>query len=247
MAALEQLLPRVHHLRLGRINCYLITGPSPVVVDCGLPAHADRVLDAMDRIGIQRSRLAAILLTHRHLDHAGGAARLSAATGARVVIHTADHPALVGAERLSPLRGHLDLALGPLVSFFDRRVFRFRPCPRAEAAPDGWEELGVRLIHLPGHTPGHSAYLHLQSGAVLCGDAAMTSEVDSPDRPLERGGQPAGRRIPRLPSRLFSLDPGAVRRSLYRLADLDAPVYCFGHGPPLFNGSPALRRLAAEG
>jgi glyoxylase-like metal-dependent hydrolase (beta-lactamase superfamily II) len=228
MATLEQVLPRIHRLRLGRINCYLITGPSPVVVDCGLPAHADRVLDAMPRVGIERTRLAAILLTHRHLDHAGGAAKVSAATGARVVIHAADHAAIVGAERLSPLRGRLDLTLGPLVSFFDRRVFRFRPCPRAEAAPDGWEELGVRLIHLPGHTPGHSAFLHLESGAVLCGDAAMSGEHG-----------------PRLPSRLFSLDPDAVRRSLHRLAGLDAPVYCFGHGPPLLSGSPALRHLAA--
>jgi glyoxylase-like metal-dependent hydrolase (beta-lactamase superfamily II) len=169
-----------------------------------------------------------ILLTHRHLDHAGSADSLRRRCQAEVVIHTADAAAVEGRQRLSPARGALGLLVEPLIAVLDHRVFGYRPC-QVTPVEDGWREHGLQLIHLPGHTPGNSGYLHAASGVVFCGDAAINTSAG-----------------PKHPSKLFSLDPVQVRRSQLVLADLDAEIYCFGHGPPLPRGAAALRRLATE-
>jgi len=219
----QQLTEQIHQIRLGRINCYLVEDHRrAVLIDTGLPAHAPHLLRLL---GERDIALAAILLTHRHLDHTGSAAALAAATGATVVIHEADAAAVQGHERLSPLRGVLNLALGPLVALLDRRVFRFQPCP-VTSVKEGWQGHGLRLVHLPGHTPGHSGYVHEASGVILAGDAAIGAASD---------------RV-RPPSRLFTLDRAAACRSQLRLAMLRAPIYGFGHGPALLDCA-ALERL----
>ena len=226
---LDRVTDDIFRIVLGRTNAYLVLDRpdrSAVLVDTGLPVHGRRVLDALARLELAPERLRAILLTHRHLDHCGSAAALHRHSGAPVVAHEADAPGVQGTERSSPLRGVLDWTLGPLVALLDRRILRFEPC---EVLPvrQGWADLGFRLVHLPGHTPGSSGFVHTRSGVVLCGDAAVN--------PGGHLGQP---------SRPFTLDPRSARRSQLVLAELDAPVYCFGHGTPLLRGGPALRRLA---
>jgi glyoxylase-like metal-dependent hydrolase (beta-lactamase superfamily II) len=228
--ALEQVTDDVFRIVLGRTNAYLVLdrpADSAVLVDTGLPVHGGRILEALTRLGLEPGQLRAILLTHRHLDHCGSAAALRRQSGAPVVVHEADAPGVQGEERLSPLRGALNWTLGPLVTLLDRRILRFEPC-EVLPAREGWSDHGFRLVHLPGHTPGSSGFVHERSGVVFCGDAAV--------HPRGQLGQP---------SRLFSLDPQRARRSQLVLAELDAPVYCFGHGTPLVSGGPALRRLAA--
>jgi glyoxylase-like metal-dependent hydrolase (beta-lactamase superfamily II) len=230
-AVLEQVTDDIVRIALGRTNAYLVldrADGSAVLVDTGLPVHGPRVLAALAELGVAPERLRAILLTHRHLDHCGSAAALRRRSGAPVVIHEADAPGVRGAERSSPLRGALDWTLGPLVALLDRRILRFEPCDVVPAR-HGWSDLGFTLLHLPGHTPGSSGFVHGRSGVVFCGDAAVN--------PGGRLGQP---------SRPFTLDPRSARRSQLVLAELDAPVYCFGHGTPLLAGGAALRRLAAE-
>jgi glyoxylase-like metal-dependent hydrolase (beta-lactamase superfamily II) len=229
---IEHVEGGVQRLALGRVNAYLVPGPQDgwVLVDCGLPAHAPAIERAVRRLGGDPRRLRRILLTHRHLDHAGSAAALSRLSGAPVHVHHADAAAVQGRERLSPTIGTVTGRLvGGLVSLSDRYVFRYDPC-QARPEGDGFEVDGLRLVHLPGHTPGHSGYLHLESGVLLAGDAASNS----------RG------RL-RRPSHLFSLDPGQVGRSLERLAGLRAAVYCFGHGRPLRDGADGLLGLARAG
>jgi glyoxylase-like metal-dependent hydrolase (beta-lactamase superfamily II) len=65
--------PNVSPLTLTGTNTYLVGEPA-FVVDPGPddPAHIERVLEAIER----RGRLAGIVLTHRHLDHAGAVSAL---------------------------------------------------------------------------------------------------------------------------------------------------------------------------
>lgn len=223
----------VYRLRLGRTNGYLVLhGSSAILVDSGLPTHLPAITGLLAEVGLAVEDLDLILLTHRHLDHAGSAEALRIRSGAPVVVHRADAEAVQGRQTLSPVRSPFGLALDPLVSVLDHRVFGFRPCADVIGAEEGWRHRrhgDFVLVHLPGHTPGHSGWYYEPAGVVFCGDAAMNSANHL------RG-----------PSRLFSLDPVQVRRSLGKLADLEAEVYCFGHGPPLFRGSAALRRLSQQ-
>jgi glyoxylase-like metal-dependent hydrolase (beta-lactamase superfamily II) len=121
-----------------------------------------------------------------------------------------------GDEPLSPMRGGWRL-LQPLVAFSDRRIFRYRPVP-VRAVTDGHRLGELELLALPGHTAGHCGYWLPRRRVVFAGDASRAAS--SP----------------------FSFDRAAVRRSLDKLAELDAELYCFGHGPPL-RGPGLLRQL----
>jgi glyoxylase-like metal-dependent hydrolase (beta-lactamase superfamily II) len=229
----EMVTKGVYRFKLGRTNSYLVLhGSSVVLVDTGLPTHVHSIVGMLEELGLPVSALDLILLTHRHLDHSGSAEALRLWSGAPVVIHRSDADAVQGRQRLSPVRGPLGLALNPLVATLDRRVFRFQPCTEVLAVDDGWRHAEPELesfvlVHLPGHTPGHSGWYFEPGGVVFCGDAAMNV-----------GNRLSG------PSRVFSMEPRRVRRSQRRLAEMEADIYCFGHGPPLFRGAEALRRLS---
>lgn len=212
----------------GRINAYLVEGEPRVLVDTGLPASGKEILGALMRLDVSPGSVGCILLTHSHTDHAGSARLLSEACQAEVYVHEADAPGVDGRARPSPLRGIFGPVLGPVMGLFEHRMLGFEPCPVRPLA-DGERVCGLRLVHLPGHTRGHSGFVHERTGAVLCGDAAVNWGP-------KLGG----------PSWIFTLDPAATRRSQQRLAEMDAPVYLFGHGPPLYRSAGALRALAGR-
>jgi len=251
----ERIAEGVHRLRLGRTNAYLIE-PSPerssaVLVDSGLPSHLPAILGILAEFDLldlddrrARARLGTILLTHRHLDHVGSAAGLAARTGARVVIHRADSAAVLGCERLSPIRRGVrgQRLLEPLVALSDRRVFRFRPCTTVwviEGSGDGHDDgrdddgdslpSGFAAIHTPGHTPGHCAFYYRPAAVVFCGDLAVSSD---PDFRYGRAFDPPPPVELRSPSKIFTVDPAALAASQRLVAELNAKLLCFGHGRP---------------
>ncbi len=81
---------------------------------------------------------------------------------------------------------------------------------------DGEEIMGYRAIHMPGHTPGSTAYL--KEDALFSGGDAV----------VERGGGGGAA----LPPKMFSLDINEARRSLAKLAGLGISTIYPGHGDP---------------
>ena len=156
---------------LDLLNAFLLQGDdgSLTLVDAGTKGAPKRVLAALAQLGRRPGDVTHLLLSHAHSDHAGGAAALVAATGSRVLAH--EREAVYVREGRMPrpdpstLGGRL-LARTP--------VGGFAPVAVDEAFEDGAElplAGGLRVVHTPGHTPGHCSFLHSRAGVLLTGDA----------------------------------------------------------------------------
>ncbi|MEZ5332208.1 MAG: MBL fold metallo-hydrolase [Thermoanaerobaculia bacterium] len=146
-------------------NAYLLGTGAAVLVDPGSPdaGEADRLAEALaaaeERLG---RRTTAIWLTHHHPDHVGGAARLRERLGVPVLAHSETARLLAGRV---PVDG--ELAEG------DER----------DLGRDG-TPFPVRLHHIPGHAPGHLAFLDETFGSMLCGDLVSGISMIVVDPPL---------------------------------------------------------------
>ncbi len=148
-------------------NCWLVgVAPRCVVVDPG--AESDRILAAIDRLGLEPEK---ILLTHGHVDHIAHCAQVAGRYGIGVWAHEADLPLLEG-----PQWPELETFLAA------------RPCPRPERFVADGETLAVAgleltVVHTPGHTPGGVCYLDSASRTILVGDTLFAGSVGRTDLP----------------------------------------------------------------
>ncbi len=145
---------------------YLVgDGRGCAVIDPGPDddAHLAAVLDAMP------GPVAAILVTHTHLDHCGGAAALKAATGAEVLAY-GPHPS-------APGEGPPALDEGG-----DHRFRADRLLTDGETVE--LPSCTLRALHTPGHIANHLCFALEEQEAVFTGDHVMgwaTSVVAPPD------------------------------------------------------------------
>ncbi|MFW5900741.1 MAG: MBL fold metallo-hydrolase, partial [Halodesulfurarchaeum sp.] len=80
---------------------YILDSDRPAVIDTGTGANWERILAALTESDIEPTELAAIVLTHVHLDHAGGAGYLAErCPNADIYVHHAGAPHLIDPERL---------------------------------------------------------------------------------------------------------------------------------------------------
>jgi len=153
-------------------NTYLLGRDAVVVIDPGpdLAPHRTAILTA-----IGEARVAAILVTHCHLDHSALARPLADATGARVL---AFGPAGSGrSDRMTRLAA-AGLAGGG--EGFDLRFVPDRRLRHAEVLTLG--DLTIEVLHLPGHTGCHLGFA--VGDRLFAGDHVMgwsTSLVSPPD------------------------------------------------------------------
>lgn len=235
---------------VGPVNCYLVHGPDPVLVDCGPDTpEAERALrDGLAARGLHPRDLARIVLTHHHPDHAGGLAWLARETDAPICGHPFNDPWLIDdsgamAQRLHFFAGvyrYCDVAGDPSEEF-RRRFTEYGMSPRPIALPiDEGDVLDLdgmdwHVLYTPGHAGTHVGLLRAD-GVFVGGDTLLerisSNALVEPPYPGQRGRQ----------SSLL-----AYRRTLQRLAYLPLTRILPGHGAP-FAGSSTLitRRLKAH-
>jgi glyoxylase-like metal-dependent hydrolase (beta-lactamase superfamily II) len=155
-----------------RDNAFLVDGDDGLtLIDVGWAKAPATLLNTVAELGRKPSDVKRIVLTHAHPDHVQGAAELRRHTGARILIHAEDS-AWLEAGRV-PTEGRSG-ALGRLVDRLPK--LHWTPFGADETVTDG--ELiegsdGLRVIHTPGHSPGHIALHHEPSGTVFVGDAVF--------------------------------------------------------------------------
>lgn len=181
-------------------NCSIVwcaATKKAAVVDPG--GDLDRILAAAAKLGVTIEK---ILITHGHIDHAGGTARLARELGVPI---EGPHP-----EDRFWIDGMPDQS----------RMFGL---PNAEAfTPDRWladgdtvtvGEQTFQVIHTPGHTPGHVVFFHPGARLALVGDVLFAGSIGRTDFP--RGDH----------ATLI----GSIRNKLFPLGD--DVRFVPGHGP----------------
>lgn len=123
-------------------HTWLLPGATPTLIDAGVgqPSHLDAIAAALDTSG----RLAQVLVTHGHPDHASGA------------------PAIAGRWPAASFRK---------LSWPDKdsRVpVAWQPLSDGERLDAG--ELGLEVVFTPGHSPDHVCFWHAGSGTLFGGD-----------------------------------------------------------------------------
>jgi glyoxylase-like metal-dependent hydrolase (beta-lactamase superfamily II) len=155
----------------------LNTGDKLVMFDTGIlsmkaaDAPSGRILKSLSEAGIEPRDIDAIVLSHPHIDHAGGIMSADGQTrlfpNAQIYITEADFKFWTD-ERLlgTPAEGSARTAMKNLLPNKDRLVMY----------KDGQEIFpGIQVIASPGHTVGHSSFLITSAGKSLCytGDVAL--------------------------------------------------------------------------
>jgi glyoxylase-like metal-dependent hydrolase (beta-lactamase superfamily II) len=152
---------------------YLIEGPAPVLVETGSQTSVPALLEALDDLGVAANDLAAVAVTHIHLDHAGGVGDVARAfPNATVHVHPKGARHLVDPRRLIESAGQV---YGPLL---DSLYGRLDPTPseRIHVLDDG-EPIPVGpnrsliTIDSPGHAKHHLALHDTETGILFAGDA----------------------------------------------------------------------------
>lgn len=130
-------------------------------------------LDALQAIIAEYElKLAKILLTHAHIDHAGAAAELAERVG--VPIH-GPHPEDQFWIDSLPEQGQR-FGFPPALSFTPARWL-----DQGDEISFGEECLEV--LHCPGHTPGHVVFFHRQARIAIVGDVLFRGSIGRTDFP----------------------------------------------------------------
>ena len=186
---------------------YLVEGTSPVLVETGSQSSVPALLAALEELGVGANELAAVAVTHIHLDHAGGVGDVARAfPKATVYVHEK------GARHLADPTRLVDSAARVYGPLLDSLYGRLDPTPadRIHVLADG-EEVRVSLtrslttVDSPGHAKHHLALHDSESGILFAGDAVG---VRLPD---------AGVLRPSTPPPDFDLDQAL--RSIERFAE----------------------------
>ena len=86
-----KLFDNVYYVGLQTVSTYLVTtSAGPVLIDAGYAQTADWLVDSITKAGFDPATIRYVFVTHSHLDHAGGAARITQLSGARVGLSAED-------------------------------------------------------------------------------------------------------------------------------------------------------------
>lgn len=189
------------------IGSYLLLGDRPALVETGPTSTVETLLDGVRQAGLDPADLAAVAVTHIHLDHAGGAGALAQRfPHLQVYVHAIGAPHLVDPARLVASAARLygdDLPrlFGDVVPV---------PAERVRALNDGDAVLlgSRRLVALdtPGHARHHHAFWDPDTADLFTGDMA--------------GVALPGSRYVRAPTPPPQLDIPAWERTLARVRSL---------------------------
>jgi glyoxylase-like metal-dependent hydrolase (beta-lactamase superfamily II) len=213
---------------------YLIRGSRPCLVETGTAPSAPIVRDALAALGVGASDLATVVVTHIHLDHAGGVGDIAAMYPAAEVVvhqkgarHLADPSRLMASARMV-YGDALDVLFGTLAPV---------PADRIRSLDGvGTVDLGdgrrLDSHYSPGHAKHHVGLIDSLSGDLYVGDAAGVYIPETGD--LRPATPPP------------DFDQAIALESLRKFVALQPTRLLFSHYGPVSAVSSILERSAEE-
>ena len=195
-------------------SAYLVEADEPALVETGPTTSLTAVLEGLAAVGIGSRDLAHIVVTHIHLDHAGGAGALAPHfPGATVWVHERGAPHLVDPTKLvaSASRIYGDETLrsmfGPVEPVPEERL---RVLTDGDVVALG--NRNIEAVYTPGHASHHVCLLDDVTQSIFVGDALgvflpdvriLRPATPPPEFDLELAVHSIGRVVEREPSRLL--------------------------------------------
>jgi glyoxylase-like metal-dependent hydrolase (beta-lactamase superfamily II) len=145
------------------VNCFVLTeGNEAIVIDPG--EGSPRLLQALEGLNVKQ-----VINTHCHCDHCGGNAAVLAQTGAKLGIHKDDLPLLRSIEIQGQMFG-VTMPPSPDPDFY-----------LVEGDTITVGESVLKVLHTPGHSPGHIVLLGADIAFV--GDVLFAGSIGRTDLP----------------------------------------------------------------
>ena len=187
-----------------------------VLIDTGFPGQIEDLHVAMDKVGVSFDKLKVVILTHQDIDHIGSLPEIlqNCRSNIKVYAHELDKPYIQGDLPLLK-DGHIR---NPPKGKVDDTLIDGQELPYCG---------GIRVIHTPGHTPGHISLYLRQSKTLVAGDSMYSVN-----------GTLGGVHVP------TTLDIKAARQSLKKYLDLDIEsVVCYHGGLSKGNINEQIQKL----
>lgn len=213
--------PMIIPISLGFVNAYIVKQDGIILIDTGIPASEQKILDAFYEHGLKPQDISLIIITHGHQDHVGSAAALHKISGTPVACH-ADDAGFLEKGKQNTLKPCSMMGFF-LQFFFNRKNLSEYPPVHPDILIDGPFDLdsyGISgmIIPTPGHTKG-SVAVALNSGERFTGDLIF------PKIPSGKPGFP-----------FWAEEPDLVLDSIRKICDENSSVIYPGHGGPFGKG-----------
>lgn len=203
-------------LLVGRV--YLIEDPDGyTVIDGGLAQLTSRIIRQFEASGRKLTDIKRILLTHAHVDHVGALPTLKARSGASIITSEVEKPFADGTLPVPRPNGKN--------SGYVRGITVDQAVREGDVIPTLG---GLQVVATPGHSPGQIAFWQPERKILITGDTMM---------------HVVGLR---LPFAVATVDMAEAKRSIKKVAQLDAEIACFGHGNPMTSDTAAQIRAFAN-
>ncbi|MBY9000416.1 MAG: MBL fold metallo-hydrolase [Candidatus Heimdallarchaeota archaeon] len=211
----------------GFVNSYLIEREHhSVLIDTGMSKQAKKVIQTIKSFFPDKP-LKGIIITHAHQDHIAGLETLGQLYGSTVIAHKEESDYIMKIKKM-PTR---DGFIGKMISFFSK-LSSTSGYTVDQVVSDYEVICGLKVFHLPGHTPGSIALEDVESHALFCSDILNTDKKGKKLLP---------------PNKSFALDyEKALQSSLKLLRESKPSVILPGHGAPLFEPEEAIKEYLEE-
>ena len=203
---------------IGYSNVFLIVDKDLTLIDTGMPNNGKKILEYISNLGFKPSDVKQIIITHYHPDHMGSLFEVWSETKADIFVHDIDSPYISGKKKVPLPKGGKKLLYGFLSLFMKIKFVESN-----KTVKDGDIIKNLKVIHTPGHTPGHICLYDSKRKILFSADMFRVEkgQIKSADES-------------------FIDNKIELEKSFNKISSLDFDTICPGHGEFVKSGGKSL-------